>query len=143
MILDPILDIFRGKAITIPPLDGAFRPNSRLDEADVVANLSEVDNLAVRDGGLVASSGNAVFSIEPGSEPVVVETYQSPVTALAISPSGEIAVGLETGKLLIAGREIELPPSIRCITALAFVRMVHSGWPMARRSIRPPPGPPT
>ena len=33
MILDPILDMFRGKAVTIPPLDGAFRPNTRLDGA--------------------------------------------------------------------------------------------------------------
>ena len=39
MILDPILDIFRGKAITIPPLDGAFRPNTRLDDAPVLAEL--------------------------------------------------------------------------------------------------------
>jgi hypothetical protein len=122
MIFDRIVDLFRGKAVTIPPLDGAFRPNTMLDDADVFADLSEVDNLAVRNGGLVASSGNAVFSIAAGKEPVVVETHQSPVTALAISPSGETAVGLETGKLLIAGNEIELPAPVRCITALTFGR---------------------
>ena len=36
MIFDPILDFFRGKAITIPPMDGALRPNTALDEAAVV-----------------------------------------------------------------------------------------------------------
>ena len=41
MILDPILDMFRGKAVTIPPLDGAFRPNTRLDEAPAFAALTE------------------------------------------------------------------------------------------------------
>ena len=30
MIFDPILDLFRGKAVTIPPLDGRFK----LSDAD-------------------------------------------------------------------------------------------------------------
>ena len=34
MIFDPILDLFRGKAVTIPPMDGALQPNTALDEAD-------------------------------------------------------------------------------------------------------------
>lgn len=120
MIFDPILDLFRGKAVTIPPLDGAFRPNTVLDEADVFASLAEADNLVIRDGKLLASSGNAVFSIDRGLEPVLGETYPAPVAALALSPSGELAVGLETGVLIIGGREAELPASIHCITALAF-----------------------
>ena len=33
MIIDPVLNIFRGKAVTIPPMDGALRPNTALDEA--------------------------------------------------------------------------------------------------------------
>jgi hypothetical protein len=120
MIFDPILDLFRGKAVTIPPLDGAFRPNTVLDEAELVASLSEADNLLVRDGKLLASSGNAIFAIDEGQEPALVETHSAPVTALAISRSGELAVGLENGKLLIGGRELESPASIHCITALAF-----------------------
>ena len=28
MIFDPILDIFRGKAVTVPPMDGALKPNT-------------------------------------------------------------------------------------------------------------------
>ena len=39
MIFDPILDLFRGKAVTIPPMDGAFRPNTALDEADAVLEI--------------------------------------------------------------------------------------------------------
>ena len=35
MIFDPLLDLFRGKAVTIPPMDGALRPNTALDEAEV------------------------------------------------------------------------------------------------------------
>ena len=120
MILDPILDVFRGKALTIPPLDGAFRPNTRLDDAPAFAELSEPDNLLTADGRLHVSSGNAVLTIAAGSEPVVVETFASTVTALAMSPSDELTVGLESGKLLIAGKEVSLPAEIRCITALAY-----------------------
>ncbi|TPJ39222.1 SMP-30/gluconolactonase/LRE family protein [Mesorhizobium sp. B2-5-13] len=120
MILDPILDMFRGKAVTIPPLDGAFRPNTRLDDAPAFAELTEPDNLLVADGRLLASSGNAVYAIAVGVEPAVVGTFPSPVTALTLSPSGELTVGLESGKLLIAGRELSLPAGIGCITALAY-----------------------
>ncbi|TPM38196.1 hypothetical protein [Mesorhizobium sp. B2-3-4] len=120
MILDPILDVFRGKAVTIPPLDGAFRPNTRLDDAPVFAELTEPDNLLSSGDRLLASSGNAIHALAAGSEPVVVDTFQSPVTALALSPSGELTVGLESGTLLIAGREVSLPAAIRCITALAY-----------------------
>ena len=35
-LLDPILDLLRGKAVTIPPMDGALKPNTALDDADVV-----------------------------------------------------------------------------------------------------------
>ncbi|WP_137934286.1 NHL repeat-containing protein [Mesorhizobium comanense] len=120
MILDPILDVFRGKAVTIPPLDGAFRPNTRLDDAPAFAELIEPDNLLASRDRLLASSGNALYSIAAGVAPVVVETFPSAVTALALSPSGELTVGLETGKLLISGKEVSLPAGIRCITALAY-----------------------
>lgn len=120
MILDPVLDLFRGKAVTIPPLDGAFRPNTRLDDAPAFAELTEPDNLLVTGDRLLASSGNAIHSIAAGAEPVVVETFRSAVTALALSPSGELTVGLENGKLLIGGSDVSLPAGIRCITALAY-----------------------
>jgi len=120
MILDPILDMFRGKAMTIPPLDGAFRPNTRLDDAPAFAELTEPDNLVASGDGLLASSGNAVYSLAAGAEPQVIETFPSPITALALSPSGELTVALESGKLLMSGKEVSLPADVSCITALAF-----------------------
>ena len=120
MIFDPILDLLRGKAVTIPPLDGAFRPNTRLDDAPAIAGLIEPDNLLVADGRLLASSGNAVYAIAGGVEAKVLETFPSPIAALALSPSGELTVGLESGKLLISGKEVSLPAGVSCITALAY-----------------------
>ncbi|MER8786390.1 hypothetical protein NKH71_00735 [Mesorhizobium sp. M0983] len=120
MMLDPILDIFRGKAVTIPPLDGAFRPNTLLDDVAAFAELPEPDNLLVADGRLLVSSANAVYAVTAGAAPTIVETFPSPVIALARSPAGELTVGLESGRLLIAGKEAALPAEIRCITALAY-----------------------
>jgi hypothetical protein len=120
MIFDPILDMFRGKAVTIPPLDGAFRANTILDDSQVIATLPDADNLVIHDGRLLISSGNQIFTIDAEQQATVVATHPAPVTALAVSPSGELAVALETGRLTIGGREIELPASIHCITALAF-----------------------
>ncbi|BCG79577.1 hypothetical protein [Mesorhizobium sp. 113-3-3] len=120
MILDPILDMFRGKAVTIPPLDGAFRPNTRLDDAPAFAELIEPDNLLVFGDRLLTTSGNAVYSLAAGSEPKVIETFPSPIAALALSPSGELTVALESGKMLISGKEVSLPADVGCITALSY-----------------------
>lgn len=120
MILDPILDIFRGKAVTIPPLDGAFRPNTRLDDAPCFARLAEADNLVAHGGGVLASSGNTVFALMPGIEPQPVQSFAAPVTALAASPQGDIVAGLESGRLLVGEAEVTLPDGVRCITALAY-----------------------
>ncbi|MCL6706314.1 hypothetical protein M8R20_04820 [Pseudomonas sp. R2.Fl] len=122
MIFDPILDLFRGKAITIPPLDGAFRPDTRLDEADLFCELREVDNLVFFEERVVGSSGNAILELKAGAEPSLLEAFEAPVTALAVLPDGGLAVALETGRLLIDGKPAELPAGIACITALAVDR---------------------
>lgn len=119
MILDPILDLFRGKAVTIPPLDGAFRPNTLLDEAPEFATLSEPDSLVVRDGSLLAASGNAVFALGKG-EPALVERFDAKVSAMAVSPAGVLTVALETGRIIEACKDITPPTPLRCITALAY-----------------------
>lgn len=120
MIFDPLLDLFRGKAVTIPPMDGAFRPNTQIDGAPLAGRLAAPDNLVELDGRLLASSGNAVVSIAMHGGPQTVSTFDAPVTALAVSPDGELAVALETGRLYLDGRELELPGALACITAIAF-----------------------
>jgi len=120
MILDPILDLFRGKAVTIPPFDGAFRPNTRLDDAPDATTLAEADNLALLPDGPVAGSGNALYRIAAGKEPVLYKSFGAPVAAVAVSPSGELAVATETGTLYIGDREEGPQAGIGCITALAY-----------------------
>lgn len=119
MIFDPILDLFRGKAITIPPLDGALRPNTALDDAEVVAGIPSPDNLVWLDGRAVCSSGAAVIALEHG-QPRQIAEFPAEVTALAVSPEGKLAVTTDDGKLSEGGHEVPLPGGIGCITALAY-----------------------
>jgi hypothetical protein len=120
MILDPILDLFRGKAVTVPPLDGAFRPNTRLDAADCAAQLSEPVDLAVRQDTLLVASGNAVHAVGKDGGTSVFAHFTAPVSAIAVSGDGQVAVGLDTGALHLDGVAVALPADIRSITALTF-----------------------
>ncbi len=119
MIFDPILDIFRGRAITIPPLDGALRPNTALDEAEVVEGLPAPDNLVWSDGRLLCSTGVELLALTPeGRMPVAA--FPAEVTAVAATPGGSLVVATDDGKLSEAGLDVMLPAGIACITALAY-----------------------
>jgi hypothetical protein len=128
MIFDPILDIFRGKAVTIPPMDGAFRPNTALDEADVVLEVEAPDNLVFDGAQLLFSSGGDVLSLAPGSDsPERVERLPATVTAMAAGPERALAIACDDGSIVIDGgrhADKRLTPAslgnLACPTALAF-----------------------
>lgn len=126
MIFDPILDIIRGKAVTIPPMDGAMKPNTALETAEVVAEVHAPDNLCPYRGGLLYSAGSKLFVAEGGGAgPEELAQFEAPVTALAVSPGGDVAIGLDDGRLglmLADGgtRELTPPGRLACPTALAF-----------------------
>lgn len=120
MIFDPILDIFRGKAMTIPPLDGAFRANTGLDDAAVFAPLPEADNLCLAGGRLLATSGTGLYALAGNTEPKLAETFTAPITALAAAPDGTLAIACDDGTLHEGGQTVTLPKGIACITALAY-----------------------
>lgn len=119
MIFDPLLDIFRGRAITIPPLDGALRPNTALDDAAVFAGLPAPDNLVWSDGRLLCSSGAEVLALTGTAREPVAE-FPAEVTALAVSPDGRLAVATDDGRLSEGGHDVALPGGVACITALAY-----------------------
>lgn len=120
MIFDPLLNLFRGRAITIPPMDGAFRANTALDEAPIFAALPEADNLCVAGDRLLASGGADLIALRPGILPEVVHTYPAAITALAATADGSLAVALDDGSLSIGGTPVALPTGVACITALAY-----------------------
>ncbi|GGE03851.1 hypothetical protein GCM10011390_23530 [Aureimonas endophytica] len=101
--LDRVLDLFRGRTVTIPPLDGAFKPNRALDEAALLAELKEPDSLAVTaEGTLLVASGPEVVALGGGA-PVPVARFAAPVTALAALPEGGFVAGLADGTIRCEG----------------------------------------
>ena len=121
----------RREAATVPSMDGVLRPNNRLDEAETLTAIQQPDNVVTLDGALLFSSGNTVFRFpsdhKAGDGPQVLRQFEKPVTALAVSPDGVVAVGIEaTGIRLVGGAQdgvlLEAPSgSRRGPTALAFV----------------------
>lgn len=114
----------RGEAsITVPPMDGAFRPNDRLDAAAPLLELPNPDCLALTAMGLVVSSGRSLFSVDkPGAPPLA--SFDAEISALAGLPDGGAAAALADGRIVFAGgqhdgRAIAANPEIKCITALA------------------------
>ena len=117
MILDSILDVFRGRAITIPPMDGPLRPNTALDEAAVLETAQAPDNLCFDGRRVLYSSGGEVRVLAGGT---VVARHDALVTALAASPGGELAVALDDGRLRLGERSLPAPAGLTSATALAF-----------------------
>jgi hypothetical protein len=87
-------------AITVPVMDGTLRPNRILEEAEVVAELPGVDDLASDGRTLWASAGPSLVRIDDAG-PVELRRFDAPISALAMSPGGRLAVALD-------GRRIEV-----------------------------------
>src|SRR5215510_8709567 len=124
MIFDPILDMFRGKAVTIPPMDGALKPNTALDDAPIALEIDVPDNLCSDGERLIFSSGDKVLAFD-GDKLQEIRSFDAPVTALAVSEGGDIAVGLDNGELGLlprsgSPRELPATANLACPTALAF-----------------------
>ncbi len=115
-------------SITVPSMDGALRPNVRLDDASVTLAAPGLDDLAVAGGALYFSQGEKLFALDgQGKEPRLVKTWHAPISALAVSAGGELAIGFDTGGAVIRpttddGGEvaIDLPQKDASPTAMSF-----------------------
>jgi len=83
-------------------LEGVLGPNSRLDEAEAIA-AERPDAVAVTaDGHLLFSSANSVHVLQKwGEAPRPWSRFEHPVTALATSAGGLVAVGLSGGAIKV------------------------------------------
>lgn len=120
MIFDLVLDFFRGKAVTVPPLDGAFRPNRKLDEAIVVAALDAPSDLVAFGDDFLIADGNCILRITRNDERSIHATYPAAVTAMAASSDGRIAIALASGEIRLADGGTLAHEHLNCITALSF-----------------------
>lgn len=106
----------------MPALDGPLRPNRGLDEAECVLRAEQLDNVVTRGNEQLYSSGAAIKSVA-GQQ---VAVMPAPISSMASSRDGLLAVGLQSGGVLIlegAGspRPLGVARDLNCPTALAFL----------------------
>lgn len=114
----------RGEAaVTVPPLDGALRPNRLLDEAGTRLPLAGVDCLAVLNDRVVASAGAELFELADDDSWQLHKLYSAQIVSIAALDGKALAVAVASGEILIEGgrfdgRRVSIP-GVTCITALA------------------------
>ena len=100
-------DAWRGAgpySVTVPPMDGALRPNQVIEESPVLLETAAPDNLVADGARLLFSSGATVRTLKIDGSSARAEAlvaFDSPVTALAAHPGGSLAVGLDGGRIVI------------------------------------------
>lgn len=125
--LQGVIDRFFGRgaaAVTVPPLDGALKPNTLLEDAPEGIFGSEPDNLVALDGQPVWSEAGAV--LQGVSKKTLVE-LDSPVTALAVSKDGTLAIATLDNGLWLRERNGSLTApdwgaKLTCVTAMDFTQ---------------------
>ena len=106
----------RGEAaLTVPPLDGALRPNNRLEDAPFSIAATAPDGLSLRNGKPVWFEGRRI--VGPDGELV---TASGEITALAVSPAGRVAWAVDGAGVSMDGDAIPAASGLSCVTALAF-----------------------
>lgn len=102
-----VWDSFRGigeASVSVPPMDGALRPNQRLEEeATALLATPAPDNLTEQGGRVWFSSANAVHELDRASgASKEALRFEHAVTALA-SRGDTLAVGLDNGEVRLCG----------------------------------------
>ncbi len=114
-------------AITVPVMDGVLKPNRALDQAEVVAELPGIDDLAVADGMLWMTAGAVLYQLDAGG-PAQVRRFEQPITALAAAPGGLLAVALGGAQVSLIAADGTVAHTLaeangrplRSVNALAF-----------------------
>lgn len=116
------------QSITVPVMDGALKPNDRLERADTVALVEDADNLLTFDGGLLCSSGDRALAIGADGSARAMFEAEGAVSCMATDGRGALAVGVDgQGVHMRGGRHDGVvlgragPSSLSCPTAAMFL----------------------
>lgn len=126
-IVEDAIDRLTGdrSSTTVPVMDGPLQPNNIIEKGDRLSCIEAADNL-VRDSrnDVWLSSKRELYKMSSKSGPVLQREFDQPVTCLAASPKGALAIGLDgSGVLVIGGRhdgQMIAHDGLRCPTAILF-----------------------
>ena len=123
--LSGFFDRFRGSgahSVSVPPFDGALRPNELIETGELAATAPLPDNLCLTASGVAYSSGETLFRLDG----TLLQRLPAPITALA-AHAATLAVGLESGGVVIRGGPFDGRTILsldgrvlNCPTAIAF-----------------------
>ena len=109
------VDRFLGRgeaAVTVPPLDGALKPNNLLEEAPIGLGIPAPDNLISTGEALIFSSGNRLLR-QPfdGSAGAAFGISEGTVSAMAWRAGGVLAVA-SSGKIAFRNSAGDIVPGL-------------------------------
>ena len=118
-------DNFRGageSAVTVPPMDGALRPNRLLEDAPEILSITAPDDIVSNGKTAFIATGRQVLSLDIASRQASpAYQYEADITALALSAGGALAVALADDRIVFENRAAAAAPiKLRCVTAMAF-----------------------
>jgi len=91
-------------AVTVPPLDGALKPNNRIEDAPPGIAVVAPDDIAVSGNGtIVVSSGDQLFELIDDRSLSPMARAGGEITAIAAAPSGMIAMASDPGGISFIG----------------------------------------
>jgi len=89
-------------AVTVPPFDGALKPNQLLEEAEAFAEAPDAADLASDGSDLYVAQGSRVLRYRNG-EASEIAAFDCPVTAICALSGGDLAVALDGKRVRIVG----------------------------------------
>ena len=121
-VFTPVLDAVLGRgesAVTIPALDGALRPNRKLDEASERIAIDSPSGIISGPEGVLVSSANRIHRLDAGGVWRPFHEAEATISCMG-EAGGGIAIGLENGDIeIIGGRfdgvKLESPPPKRSV----------------------------
>ena len=93
-------------AVTVPPFDGALKPNQYLEEAEVFAEAPDAADLASDGHDLFVAAGARVLRYRE-REASEVAAFDGRVTALCAPPGGGLAAALDGKRVRLVGTAFE------------------------------------
>jgi hypothetical protein len=89
-------------AVTVPPFDGALKPNQYIEEAEVFAEREDLEDLATDGHDLFAAQGSTILRFADG-QPREVMRCDGRITALCVLDGGGLAVALDGRRIRVFG----------------------------------------
>ena len=110
-------------AVTVPPLDGAMRPNRKLDEASTRLPLAGVQGLTTVGDQLLATAGREVHALSDDGQWVALAEYPQDIACITgLGDTGQWAVALVTGEIVLhadgQSDHLVAENTFNCVTAM-------------------------